>query len=250
MTEQFESAIATLRPVALDELDRDVALQTRVDRKYVVDIADVIALVDRLGERLRGLEVDGRRRSSYESVYFDTETFDSYLGAAHHRPERFKVRTRRILEQDGCWIEVKRRARRGRNDKARRSHDPGRPTTLTAESARFLSGFDPVRPHLAQLRPAVRTRYRRTTLSVGDQRVTIDTDFAADDLQGNSVGVGDRLIVETKSSGRAGAADRALWQLGQRPVRVSKYAVAVASFHPELPHNRWHRTLDRWVTRG
>ena len=44
----------------------------------------------------------------------------------------------------------------------------------------FVSRFDRVRPHLAALRPVVRTRYRRSTLRVGDQRVTIDDGFVAD----------------------------------------------------------------------
>jgi len=31
-----------------------------------------------------------------------------------------------------------------------------------------------------------------------------------------------------------------------RPASVSKYCVAVAALHPELPSNPWHQTLKRY----
>jgi hypothetical protein len=39
--------------------------------------------------------------------------------------------------------------------------------------------------------------------------------------------------------------DRWLWQSGVRPVRISKYCTALAAMRPELPANKWHRTLAR-----
>jgi hypothetical protein len=36
--------------------------------------------------------------------------------------------------------------------------------------------------------------------------------------------------------------------LSIRPVSVSKYCVAVAALHPELPSNPWHQTLRRYFT--
>ena len=35
-------------------------------------------------------------------------------------------------------------------------------------------------------------------------------------------------------------------ELGVHPASVSKYCVAVAALHPELPSNPWHRTLRRY----
>jgi hypothetical protein len=54
------------------------------------------------------------------------------------------------------------------------------------------------------------------------------------------------VLVETKSPGSGGAADRALRELGLRPVRISKYCVAVALLHPGIRANPWHRTLRRY----
>lgn len=249
MTSDLDATLETLAPVGLGELDDRLSLQTRTDRKYVLNEDDAVQLLDSLGDVARVLDLSGRRRSSYESVYFDTPGFDSFRGAALRRPCRFKVRTRRYVEQDLCWIEIKRRNRRGQNDKVKRWHDPSRPAALTAASYDFLESDGGITPHVGALRPVVRTSYRRSTLAVDDQRLTIDSDLFAEDLLGlgAGVGIGRRLIVETKSWGRPGVADRALWRLGHRPVTFSKFAVGMASFHPSLPRNKWHRALDRWV---
>ena len=45
---------------------------------------------------------------------------------------------------------------------------------------------------------------------------------------------------------RGSAPDRILRELGVRPATVSKYCVAVAALHPELPSNPWHQTLQRY----
>jgi hypothetical protein len=51
--------------------------------------------------------------------------------------------------------------------------------------------------------------------------------------------------VECKSAGRATPMDRALWAVGVRPARISKYCTTLALLEPSLPANHWHRTLKR-----
>ena len=59
---------------------------------------------------------------------------------------------------------------------------------------------------------------------------------------GSSTG---RVVLETKSGSAAGPLDRHLWAHGIRPSRISKFATGMAALRPELPANRWHRTLRR-----
>ena len=63
---------------------------------------------------------------------------------------------------------------------------------------------------------------------------------------GDAVGLPGLVIVETKSPGTATFFDRALWASGCRPVSISKYCVGLAALKPELPSNKWRRTLDRY----
>ena len=89
--------VDALPGLGLEEVDARAALQTRVDRKYVVDPrtwGEVLATLDRPGV----LEIDGRRSFGYSSTYYDTEELDSYRDAARRRPRRYKVRTRRYLD--------------------------------------------------------------------------------------------------------------------------------------------------------
>ena len=52
----------------------------------------------------------------------------------------------------------------------------------------------------------------------------------------------------SKSPGPPSVADRALWSLGYRPTKVSKFGTSLAVLRPELPSNRWTRALRApWV---
>jgi hypothetical protein len=241
--------IDDLEPITLDELNATAALQARIDRKYIVDAAGLDRLLRTTRARSQVLEIGGQRTFAYESTYFDTPDHWSYLTAAHRRPVRCKVRTRTYLDTDSCWCEVKLRTRPGTTVKHRRTHDIGRRHLLTPESIAFISTFDLVRPHSLHLESSLTTRFDRTTLICDDQRVTIDTGLTCTDHNGDSVGIGDGIIIETKSPGRPGIADRALWADGTRPIALSKFAIGTASLDPDLPTNKWHRTIARHIVR-
>jgi hypothetical protein len=38
-----------------------------------------------------------------------------------------------------------------------------------------------------------------------------------------------------------------LWANGIRPARISKYCTSLAALRPELPSNRWSRSIRRYV---
>ncbi|MCP2321960.1 hypothetical protein HDA40_000467 [Hamadaea flava] len=231
---------AGLPPIALDELTARAELLTRVDRKYVLPRSELPELLDGLAGRARVLEIDGRREFGYHSVYFDTPELDSYLGAARRRRRRFKARLRHYVDSGLQYAEVKTRGPRGTTVKRRRPYDGGDGfAPVLAES-----GVD-VDP--ARLSPTLTTCYRRTTLYVSETgtRVTIDADLAWRVPGGPELDLAGRVIVETKSGGRASAADRLLWSLGHRPCPVSKYATGLAALRPGLPAHRWRPVLRR-----
>ena len=247
-------ATAHLPTVTLDELTSRAGLQTRVDRTYLVP-CDRLALLDDLGGGVRVLRVDGRTDFRYESVYLDTPARLSYLGAAHGRRRRLKVRTRRYLDSGAGAVEVKTRGPRGVTVKTRlpcgADEDP-RPLVVPALDA---AGVE--LPPGAVLAPALTTRYRRTTLLLpgpdgsAPARVTVDTDLAwslpADGPTTDPARLVGLAVVETKTGSTPCAADRLLWRAGHRPVRFSKFATGLATLDPDLPATRWRRTLDRWV---
>ena len=272
-----------LAPTSLAELNGAAGLLTRVDRKYLVPLERAQELVGGLSSEARVLEIDGRRRFSYASTYFDTPGLEAFMLTARKRRRRFKVRTRTYLDSGLCFLEVKTRGARGTTVKRRMGYHPDDASRLTGSGRAFVAaclastgvtGPAAARDIAAVLRPVLATTYERTTLHLprAEARATIDTALtwqrltpgartraaavtagapqalrpahltaAIDD--GEPVAVAGVAVVETKNPATPSPADRALWDAGHRPARISKYATGMALLHPELPANRWYRTL-------
>lgn len=239
-------------PISLAELTSSAALQIRVDRKYLIGPPALAELLTRLPGRMRVLTIDGRRQFAYDSTYFDTDDLDSYHTSARRRARRWKIRERDYVDTGTSWLEVKtvrgertvkNRTQLGERHLQRWAEDEQE----TVDRALGAAGVAPV--PLAALHPSLGTRYRRTTLldPMCGARLTLDHGLHWREPDGGLTGRLTRtVVVETKSPGAtASAADRLLWQLGQRPVRFSKYATGMALLHPGLPHNKWHRTMTR-----
>ena len=240
------SGLARLEPIDLQELLAIADLQTRKDRKYLVPDIDVPSLLRVLGD-LRVLSINGVSDFRYESQYFDTRDLASYLGAAHRRPQRFKVRTRSYLDTDTSLLEVKVRDPHGQTIKHRHPYEISHRWQITTEGRRFVEAIQPAGSVVDELRPTLTTTYRRTTLVLGrgEARMTIDTDLAWHTPRGTSTALRGMALIETKTTGPPCAADRTLWRRGVRPATISKYCTGLAALHPELPANKWHRVLRR-----
>lgn len=235
-------------PIGLEQLLHTAALMTRVDRKYAIAAHELRALLAGFDNDTRVLEIDGRRRFGYESVYFDTPDLLSYHLSARPRRLRFKLRTRHYLDSGTAFVELKSRGRRGVTVKERWPHPPELAYTLSRSARIDLSaalaavGLDEV--PVPSLAPTATTRYRRTTLLDPDGlgRTTVDTDLAWLGA-GGGFSVPNLVIIETKSATGATTVDRLLWRSGHRPQSISKYAIGLAVLRPELPRNRWVRLI-------
>ncbi|MGP3918850.1 polyphosphate polymerase domain-containing protein [Nonomuraea sp. 10N515B] len=245
----MDAAIDTLSPIGLDELVDRAALLTRLDRKYVLPMADLPILLGGLPDDVKVLEIDNRREFGYRSVYFDTPDLDGYLAAARRRRRRFKLRIRTYVDSDQHFLEVKTRGRRGATIKHRMPYDGDRGRLGPAARAYVHAVLADARIHPGPVRfiPVLTTCYRRTTLFVPatGSRVTIDTGLTWALSGGPAVQIAGHAIVETKSDRAASEVDRLLWSLRHRPCPMSKYATGLAALRPDLPANRWHLLLRR-----
>ena len=64
----------------------------------------------------------------------------------------------------------------------------------------------------------------------------------------SSYGAQGLVVVETKSGQSPSIADRYLWRAGIRPSKISKYATGLAALNPQLPANKWQRTIGQYLT--
>lgn len=239
------TGFGSLRSVDLETLNSQAALMDRKDRKYVVP-AGVFDDVMRIsGDDLKILEIEGKRSSSYESIYFDTPDFDLYMDAAHDRPRRSKIRTRSYMDTGVCSLEVKRRSPDGFTSKHRQRHSIDERGSLSADDLRFVEECGSLGSVAEELQPSITVRYDRVTLLdvANGTRVTIDTDLTAVTPAGSAIRADGVVIVETKTRGKAGPVDHMLWRGHHRPKRFSKYCTLLAAVTPGLPANRWNRVL-------
>ncbi|GAA4671780.1 polyphosphate polymerase domain-containing protein [Phytohabitans rumicis] len=231
-------------PVGLVELIERAALQTRMDRKYVLPAREVVALLAAMPADARALEIGRTRAFGYDSVYFDTAALTSYRLTALRRRHRFKVRTRTYVDSAECWLEVKTEGGRGSTVKQRIPHPLDSRSTVDHGRGfidELLSGC-----RGETLTPTLVTRFRRSTILLPEHaaRVTIDTDLTWD-AGLLHLSLPHLVVVETKTGSTPSPVDRALWARGHRPIRISKYGTGLAALRRDLPHAPWRRTLRR-----
>ncbi|WP_372698575.1 polyphosphate polymerase domain-containing protein [Arthrobacter sp. JSM 101049] len=246
--EALDAAVRDRRPIALDEVMREAALQTRVDRKFLLTPEQFTALLKSLDQRFRVLEIDGLRTFRYASVYFDTPDFEQFRAHRQGRRRRYKVRTRTYVDSGLSMFEVKTKGRRGATVKHRLPQDTRAAGILTEQSRSFLE--DVVSAEYGQevpgLEPVLDSNYVRATFvdPHDGERLTCDADLTYADRRQLLHGP-DLFVVETKTADGRGAAERALARMGIRPVSMSKYCIGMALLHTDLPANRWSRLLRR-----
>lgn len=234
-----------LQPVTLDELDSRAALQTRVDRKYLVPQQVAQDLLSEFDDRLQILEIGGQRAFDYRSVYFDTPELLSFYQHLQGRRRRFKIRTRTYLQSRLCRLEVKGKSPWGETVKKNKRYEADAAARLTPDARGFVGdrlGDDGV---AGRLQPTLDSWYRRATLldAVSGGRVTCDTHLEFQRGEHVAGGMDKTVLVETKSERGTGPVDRWLWQHHVRPESMSKYCLGVAILYPGVRANPWHRIL-------
>lgn len=254
--------------ISLEELNAKAAMQTRVDRKYIVDGTYAAAVLADLPADAAVLEIDGERSFAYDSVYFDTADLASYRLAATGRRNRYKIRTRSYLDTGDTFLEVKTEGARAVTVKERIPYPSADRAYLNACGRDYveeaLRGM--IDAPATAFEPVLTTAYRRTTVLLPasehnpvDSRMTIDTDLTWTPMSARALGISPRyevgtdytaagmVIIETKSGSAPSVADKHLWRAGIRPSKISKFATGMAALNPDLPANKWNRTIARSV---
>lgn len=243
----IDELVGRFGSVSLEELNAVASLLARVDRKYVVSLDQVVDLLRTQIDSLAILEIDGRRVSEYRSTYFDTDDLRSYRMTAHGSRMRFKIRVREYLDDGAQYLEIKTLGRRDETLKTRISGSDLTTTRLGPNALSFIHETIGPAFDLSTLTPTVTTAYRRLTLleRSTSSRVTVDLNLAFGSVGGAEHHFDAVAIVETKSARGVTGVDRALWGTGLRPVRISKYGIAMALTHDELAANKWNRVLRK-----
>lgn len=244
----FAALAARFTPIGLAEMSA-VALQDRLDTKFVLSEGQLYDALAALVADYRVLDIHGVRLNRYRTLYYDTADFALFRQHHDGRRNRYKVRARSYVDSRLSFLEVKRKLKRNRTVKERLP-TAALLTYLTPEANAFLNTTLPFAPEA--LEPRLWDEYTRITLvSRRDQeRLTLDlslgfachSDAAADERVIAWPGV---AIAEVKQ----GAHNRnslfigRMRAMGIRPVKFSKYCAGVAMLHEGLRHNNFKPKL-------
>ncbi len=245
----FVKPLEALQPITLEEME-GIKLMNRIDSKYLTDEATLLHILDRAAEAgYRVLVTEGMRISPYESVYYDTAGLRMFYDHHNRRLVRQKVRTRSYVNSGDTFLEIKRKNNKGRTKKKRM----GIPT---AELMDFRAD-DAACAYLAshswftapELSPVLETAFHRITLvnPAKTERLTIDTQLSFKNFRtGKETSLQNAVIIELKQDGRAESQMKnILLDLRIKPVRVSKYCIAVTLTDPQAKSGRFKGKVRR-----
>ena len=250
----FAGPLEALRPITLDEMD-SIKLMNRIDSKYLTDEAGLLRLLSAAAAAgYRVLVTEGVRISPYDSVYFDTEGLRMFCDHHNRRLVRQKVRTRCYVNSGTTFLEIKRKNNKGRTKKKRTAIPQAELMDFRADAAAcdYLAGHSWFRAE--ELSPVLETIFQRITLvnPALTERLTIDTVLCFKNFRtGKETSLQNAVIIELKQDGRAASQMKnILLDLRIKPVRVSKYCIAVTLTDPGAKSGRFKvkvRTIEKTI---
>ena len=235
-----------MRPITLDEM-KAVKLMNRVDTKFLITSDQLLAILNGIHNHYYAQEVEGKRLSAYDTVYYDTPDLMMYIIHHNRHLVRDKVRVRTYVDSQLTFCEVKHKTNKGRTKKKRIEVQPGIDVTIDPVASAFLTERQPY--PVESLSPNLETVFDRFTL-VNDEkteRLTIDCNVTFNNLvSNNSASLDSLAIMELKQDGRAHSMlKEVLSDLRIKPYKISKYCIGTAMTRPEVKQNRFKKKLRR-----
>ena len=239
----FGEDLAPMAPITLEEMN-SVKLMNRVDAKYLTNEATLRGILsDAAAAGYRVLETEGQRISPYDTIYYDTPGLRMFCDHHNRRLVRQKVRTRCYVQSGDAFLEIKRKNNHGRTKKKRIGIPLSEMMDFHADSpaCEYLASHSWFQA--GELSPVLETAFRRITLvNPGlTERLTIDTQLQFQNFRsGKSTTLQDAVIIELKQDGRMASPMRGiLLDRRVKPVRVSKYCIAVTLTDPSARSGRF-----------
>lgn len=241
---KIKSKIDSLQGVGLNELD-SVSLLNRVDSKYVVTLEQLDFIFQCLQDNYAVLEIDGVRVFSYENNYFDTPDFLFYRDHHNGYANRLKVRSRKYVEANLSFFEIKKKENINRTNKYREKI-PEILTSLNEERIQKIQGF--TRKDIEDVNLTLKNNFKRITLVNNEftERVTIDSNLVFIDNK-QELNFGEIAIIEIKQSKstQKSALTSFLKENHIREQSISKYIYGIMLLMPSIKKNKFLHILKK-----
>jgi hypothetical protein len=231
------SSLSQFYPIALKEMN-SVSLLKRVDTKFLTTESKLLEFLPSLEKDYRVLEVGENRLMNYSTLYFDTEDLKTYSDHHNGKAKRQKIRMRKYIDSELCFLEIKEKQNSGMTNKIRCTI-ADLETTLSAKSKKFIkkaTNKDLV------LKPILYNYFQRFTLvnTQRSERVTIDSclNYKTDD---KTKGLQNIVVIEVKQE-KQNLQTPICKVLKTNKIRTSsfsKYCIGVANLFKDIKANQF-----------
>jgi hypothetical protein len=237
----LQNILSRFDPVSLKEMDA-VKLMDRTDTKFTFNVTQLNEILSLITNDYRILEIEGRRQSTYKTLYYDTDNFNMYLNHHNGHLNRYKIRHRTYVDSSTGFLEVKFKNNKGRTIKERIKQKIT-PMKWEQEAGDFLTENSPYTPGM--LKPSLWVNYKRITLvsKTNTERVTIDVDleFIDKELTRN---LSNLVIAEVKLDKKSPSVFlKRMREMHIREGSISKYCMGIALIKPRIKTNNFKEKL-------
>lgn len=167
------SFLNAMDTVSLTELDA-VALLNRIDSKYVLNKQQLKHILPVIEQHYKVLQIESDKIFTYENNYFDTKDLQFYYDHHNGYVNRMKVRSRKYVETDTSFFEIKRKQHIDRTSKTREEID-GLITSIDETKKAAVQELS--RKPIANLSLILNNSFNRITFVNKQQSERITLDF-------------------------------------------------------------------------
>lgn len=243
----LDDILNEMEPISLDDMSA-VKMMNRIDTKYVVDDLTVNKLFELIKDEYYVQEIDGKRISAYDSVYYDTADNHMYIIHQDKKLKRDKLRVRNYVDTGTYFCEVKHKNNHGRTKKKRIEVGEGVFADLKSDAAtrEFVENQLPTYDFDGFVKKLSTAFERVTVVNKGKtERITIDFNVRFHNFEnGNECGIAPLVIIELKRDGQCESFfQKTLFELRVKPLSISKYCIGRALTDKTLKQNRFKKKI-------
>ena len=223
--------------ITLAEMN-SVSLMKRVDTKFILKESQLLEVLSKLYDDYKILQIDQERLMKYSTLYFDSQNKKCFKDHHNGKLNRYKIRMRKYLVSDICFLEIKKKNNLGVTNKIRRQIKDFE-TDLTLESKEFISDSN---INNLLLEPSLYNNFSRMTLVNKNEpeRITIDVDLSFS-FRNDKKKFDKLVVVEIKQEGKRlnTTINRALKSMSILPTNFSKYCIGISNIIDDIKSNRF-----------
>jgi len=241
MNNLIENILNKFSSISLKEME-SVSLMKRTDTKFILHQNQLANILLGIKSYYKILEIKKNRIMTYESLYFDTNSRKFYYDHHNGKINRTKVRMRKYIESEICFLEIKQKDGKGNTKKSRIPIDDFM-FQLSNNYYNFIKNTTSKRYNLS---PVISNKFNRFTLvnKTKPERVTVDMNLSFS-FQNSYKSYNDLVIIEVKQE-RLNLNSPIVQELRRHkilPYRISKYCLGMSSLYKELKYNNFKQKI-------